>query len=200
MSVALPGPDGVVRCSWAVSNPLDIDYHDAEWGVPISGESAFFERVSLEGFQSGLSWLTILKKRPHFRAAFADFDVDTVAGFGAAAVERLLADTGIVRHRGKINATIVNARAIVGLRSSDGAVDGFEHLLRSFAPQRPVGYDETVSVESTALSKELKRRGFSFVGPTTMHAMMQAVGFFDPHHADCFRRGRATATDGGAAR
>lgn len=183
---ASPGPDGVVRCSWAHSHPLDISYHDAEWGVPIRGESAFFERMTLEGFQSGLSWLTILKKRPAFREAFAHFDVDTVARFEEADVERLLQDAGIVRHRGKITAALTNARAIVRLRQ---AGEGLEDLLRSFTPQRPVAYEETLSPESTALSKALKKQGFSFVGPTTMHAMMQAVGFFDPHHPECHRRG-----------
>lgn len=187
-----PGPDGVIRCPWAAVNPLDLAYHDAEWGVPIHGESAFFERMALEGFQSGLSWITILKKRPAFRTAFAEFDVDTVAGFDEADVARLLDDAGIVRHRGKIAATITNAGAIVALRSQGG----LEPLLRSFTPRRAVSYSETVSPESTALSKELKKRGFSFVGPTTMHAMMQAVGFFDPHHPDCHRRGSHHADDG----
>lgn len=193
MSSSLPGPDGVLRCHWAVANPLDVAYHDAEWGVPIHGESAFFERMSLEGFQSGLSWITILKKRPGFRAAFADFDADTVAGYDEADVERLLGDAGIVRHRGKITATISNAAAIVDLREQHGP-DALEELLRRFTPQRPVAYTETVSAESTALSKELKKQGFRFVGPTTMHALMQAVGFFDPHHPDCHRRGHATTS------
>lgn len=187
-----PGPDGITRCPWAAVNPLDLAYHDAEWGVPISGESAFFERMALEGFQSGLSWITILKKRPAFRAAFADFDVDTVAGFDEADVARLLADVGIVRHRGKIAATINNAGAIIALREHEG----LEPLLRSFTPRRAVAYTETASAESTALSKELKKRGFSFVGPTTMHAMMQAVGFFDPHHPDCHRHGSQPTHEG----
>ncbi len=184
----MPGPDGIMRCAWAVSHPLDLSYHDAEWGVPITGESAHLERLSLEGFQAGLSWLTILKKRPQFRAAFGDFDADRVAAFGEADIARLLSDAGIVRHRGKITAAIGNAAATVNLR----AEGGLEQLLKSFAPQRFVAYEETFSPESTALSQELKRRGFRFVGPTTMHAMMQATGFFDPHAEGCHRRGALT--------
>ncbi len=180
-----PGPDGIVRCHWAVSNPLDVEYHDAEWGVPIHGESAWFERLALEGFQSGLSWITILKKRPAFRAAFAGFDPDRVAGFNESDVVRLLEDAGIVRHRGKITATIKNAAAVVALR----AEGGLEALVLAHAPQREVDYFETASAESSVLSKELKRRGFGFVGPTTVHAMMQATGVFDPHARGCHRRG-----------
>ncbi len=185
MTSAVPGEDGVLRCPWAVGNPLDTAYHDAEWGVRIGGETAWFERLSLEGFQAGLSWITILKKRPAFREAFDGFDVDTVAGYGPGDVERLLGDAGIVRHRGKIEAVLGNARATVALRA-DG---GLEALLLSHAPSRPVAYEETFSPESTALSKDLKKRGFRFVGPTTVHALMQAGGIFDPHAPGCHRRG-----------
>lgn len=192
MTDTATGPDGVERCAWAV-HPLDVEYHDAEWGVPIAGERAFFERITLEGFQSGLSWLTILKKRPAFRTAFADFEVDAVAAFDEADTERLLADPGIVRHRGKITAAIRNAAAVRALR----AEGGLEEFLRAHTPQRPVAHTETVSEESTALSKALKERGFTFVGPTTMHAMMQACGFFDPHAPGCHRRGVVATTTRG---
>jgi len=186
---ALPGPDGVTRCHWAVASELDTAYHDAEWGVPVSGESAHLERLTLEGFQAGLSWITILRKRERFREVFAGFEADVVAGFGPDRVEELLADPGIVRHRGKIEAAVRNAAATVALRA-DG---GLESLIASYAPQRPVGYTETASAESTALSRELKRRGFTFVGPTTMHALMQALGAFDPHAEGCHRRGTRVA-------
>ena len=175
------------RCPWATSAPDYVEYHDQEWGTVLHGERELFERVSLEAFQSGLSWLIILRKRPGFRAAFADFDIDTVAGFGPADVERLLADTGIVRNRLKIEATISNARAI-----RDSVPEGFDELLWSYAPPKHVRPKRiadvpATSVESTALAKELKRRGFRFVGPTTAYAMMQATGIVDDHIATCFR-------------
>jgi len=163
------------------------DYHDREWGVPVSGEAAYLERLTLEAFQSGLSWSTILTKRPAFRAAFKDFDADAIAEFTDGDRARLMEDAGIVRNRLKIAAAITNARATVALRE-DG---GLERLVLSFAPEREVAATETVSPESTALSKALKKRGFVFVGPTTMHALMQAVGIFDPHDPACFRRGAA---------
>jgi DNA-3-methyladenine glycosylase I len=175
------------RCAWANSAPEYISYHDDEWGVPLHGERALFERVSLEAFQSGLSWLIILRKRPGFRAAFADFDLDTVAGYGESEVARLLADTGIVRNRAKIEATIGNARAV-----RDAVPEGLDALLWSFAPAehvRPVGLGDVpaTSVESTAMAKELKKRGFRFVGPTTAYAMMQATGMVDDHVTSCWR-------------
>jgi DNA-3-methyladenine glycosylase I len=181
-----PEPDRP-RCDWALSAPEYIAYHDDEWGRPLHGEGALFERLSLEAFQSGLSWLVILRKRPAFRAAFADFDVDTVAGFGAREVRRLLADAGIVRNRAKIEATIANARAVRA-----AVPEGLDDLLWSFAPSRHrrpkrLGDVPATSPESMAMAKELKRRGFRFVGPTTAYALMQATGMVDDHVASCWR-------------
>ncbi|MFN8068259.1 MAG: DNA-3-methyladenine glycosylase I [Mycolicibacterium insubricum] len=178
--------DDRTRCPWVLDGPeIYLDYHDREWGRPLHGQTALFERVSLEAFQSGLSWLTILRKRENFRAAFAGFDVDTVATFGDDDVARLLADAGIVRNRAKIEATIANARATLDLD-----VD-LSELLWSFAPParpRPatVGEVPAVTPESTALAKELRRRGFRFVGPTTAYALMQATGMVDDHVVDCW--------------
>ncbi|MFT4083462.1 MAG: DNA-3-methyladenine glycosylase I [Nocardioides sp.] len=162
------------------------EYHDNEWGRPVHGEAAHLERLTLEAFQSGLSWSTILAKRPAFRVAFAGFDADTVAGFTEEDQARLMQDASIVRNRLKIAAAVTNARATVALRSSGGLV----RLIGDHAPTREVDPAETVSAESLALSKALKRHGFAFVGPTTMHALMQAIGLFDPHEPTCFRRGR----------
>jgi DNA-3-methyladenine glycosylase I len=186
--------DGRVRCGWAsFSGPRSAttdsamyrDYHDTEWGRPLRGSQALFERVSLEAFQSGLSWLTILKKRDNFRKAFEGFDAARVATFTERDVERLMGDAGIVRNRAKIDATIANARAIENLD-----VD-FSELLWSFAPPpRPRPKDlsavPATSVESTAMARELKRRGFAFVGPTTAYALMQATGMVDDHVASCW--------------
>lgn len=180
------GEDGVARCPWAGGPGPMRDYHDTEWGNPVSGESAYLERLTLEAFQSGLSWSTILAKRPAFRDAFAGFDAEAVAAYDAADVERLMADARIVRNRRKIEATLVNARATVDLRG-DG---GLEQLVLGVAPDHPPAPTATTSPESVALSKELKRRGFAFVGPTTMFALMQAVGIFDPHLPGCHRSGR----------
>jgi DNA-3-methyladenine glycosylase I len=175
------------RCGWATSAPEYLAYHDDEWGRPLHGERALFERLSLEAFQSGLSWLVILRKRPAFRAAFRDFDVEEVAGFDDADVARLLADAGIVRNRAKIEATISNARAA---RAS--VPEGLDELLWSFAPterSRPASLSDVpaTSAESVAMAKELKRRGFRFVGPTTDYALMQATGIVDDHVATCWR-------------
>jgi len=176
------------RCDWATSAPEYIAYHDDEWGTPLHGEASLFERMSLEAFQSGLSWLIILRKRPAFRRAFADFEVDAVAAFGADDVERLLADAGIVRNRAKIEATIANARAVRA-----AAPEGLDDLLWSFAPTGPRARPQTLaevpatSPESKAMAKELKRRGFRFVGPTTAYALMQATGMVDDHVATCWR-------------
>jgi DNA-3-methyladenine glycosylase I len=174
------------RCGWANSTPDYVTYHDEEWGVPLHGEVALFERLSLEAFQSGLSWLTILRKRENFRKAFAKFNPKRVAAFGADDVARLMADTGIIRNRAKIDATIANARAIADL---DIPLD---KLLWSFAPDdhvRPATLADVPAVtpESKAMAKELKRRGFRFVGPTTCYAMMQATGMVDDHVATCWR-------------
>ena len=184
----LPGPDGCPRCPWAVSAAgaqLYLDYHDREWGRPVRGDRALYERLCLEGFQAGLSWLTILRKRPAFRAAFAGFDPQLVASYGEEDVERLLADAGIVRNRAKITAAVANARAVLGL--GEGGLDA---LLWSHAPParpRPASPAQVpaVTAESAALARELKRRGFRFVGATTVYALMQACGLVDDHLAGC---------------
>jgi DNA-3-methyladenine glycosylase I len=189
--------DDRVRCGWGSSTPDYAAYHDDEWGVPLRGETAMFERISLEAFQSGLSWLIILRKRPGFRAAFAGFDPAAVAAFGAADRERLLADVGIVRNRLKIDATIANARAVLELDTP------LDELLWSFAPAshtRPASLADVpaTSPESVAMAKALKKRGFRFVGPTTCYALMQATGIVDDHIADCWRA-RDVARSGGCA-
>ncbi|QGN58158.1 DNA-3-methyladenine glycosylase I [Nostocoides sp. HKS02] len=190
MSGLVVGPDGVTRCAWAGSTPDYLVYHDTEWGVPVHGEQALYERLTLEAFQSGLSWLTILRKRDAFRAAFAGFDPEAVAAFDDADRQRLLADAGIVRNRLKIDAAIRNAAAVVALRE----VGGLEALMWSHAPadHRPPASVEDLratSPESVALAKALKRAGFVFVGPTTMYAAMQACGLVDDHLAGCYRAG-----------
>lgn len=189
-SGAVVGEDGLARCGWAVSHPLNLHYHDTEWGMPVRGEQGLYERIMLEAFQSGLSWLTILAKRPAFRAAFADFDPNVVARFSDDDIDRLMRDAGIVRNRAKINAARTNARATVALR----AEGGLDELVWSHKPDTtpsPRVLDEvpTVSPESKALAKALKARGFVFVGPTTAHALMEAVGLIDTHLIGCFRRG-----------
>lgn len=182
------GDDGVPRCPWAMSDPLSRAYHDAEWGCRVHGESAYLERLTLEAFQSGLSWRTILAKRPAFREAFAAFDADVVAAYDDSDRSRLLADAGIVRNRLKVEAAITNAAATVTLRESGG----LEAYVRGFAPAvPPEPQAATTSPESVALSKGLKKQGFVFVGPTTMHALMEAIGLFDPHLPGCHRRGSA---------
>ena len=180
------GADGRARCGWGVSAPEYVDYHDDEWGVVLHGQAELFERMSLESFQSGLSWLTILRKRPAFRAAFAGFDPERVARFDGADFDRLMADAAIVRNRAKINATINNARLAADL--------DLDALLWSFAPDpagrsRPATMADVpaVTAESKAMARELKRRGFSFVGPTTCYALMQATGMVDDHVAGCWR-------------
>jgi len=183
------GEDGRRRCWWGGSTPDYFVYHDEEWGRPVTDDRGIYERIVLEGFQSGLSWLTILRKRESFRAAFAGFDIETVAGFGARDVRRLLADAGIVRHRGKIEAAIANARAAADLDVPLARVV-WEHAPRgrTRAP-RELADVPAVTPESTALSKELKRRGFRFVGPTTAYAAMQACGIVNDHLAGCWVRG-----------
>jgi DNA-3-methyladenine glycosylase I len=166
------------RCSWVTADPIYIDYHDTEWGKPITGEDALFERISLEGFQAGLSWLTILKRREGFREAFLGFKIYEVAKLSEQDVELLLTNEGIIRHRGKIQAVINNARIIKEQNIS------LEKLIQKRAPTED-RRNLTVSAESTALSKELRGLGFNFVGPTTMHAMMQAIGIIDDHEDSC---------------
>ena len=189
MTGPVAGDDGVLRCPWGASPPLR-DYHDTEWGLPVRGESALFERLCLEGFQAGLSWLTILNKRARYREVFEGFDVDRVAAFTDDDVERLLADPGIVRNRAKIEAARRNARATIVLREEGG----LEQFVAGFAPaETPQPRDTSElpgsSAESLTLSRALKKRGFSFVGPTTMYALMEATGLVDTHLVDCFRRG-----------
>ena len=189
------GADGLARCSWGASTPDYVRYHDVEWGVPVHGEHELFERITLEAFQSGLSWLTILRKRPAFRVAFAGFDPEVVAGYGPDDVQRLLADAGIVRNRAKVLAAVTNARAVLGLR--DTVPGGLDALVWSFAaPDRPaprgLGDVPAVTPESTALARLLKKHGFAFVGPTTAYAAMQACGLVDDHLAGCLARGRGT--------
>ncbi len=190
------GSDGLPRCGWVGSAPEYLRYHDEEWGRPVHGEAALFERISLEAFQSGLSWLTILRKREGFRAAFAGFDPEVVAAFGEADVERLLADPGIVRNRAKILAAVANARATLALRDTvDGGLDA---LVWSFAPEpgRPAPATladvPATTADSIALAKALKRHGLVFVGPTTAYAAMQACGLVDDHLAGCHVRAALT--------
>jgi DNA-3-methyladenine glycosylase I len=190
VTAAVVGADGVGRCPWGAGDGLLAAYHDAEWGRELRGQDALFERISLEAFQSGLSWLVVLRKRPAFRAAFAGFDPEAVAAFGDDDVARLLADAGIVRNRAKIEATIANARAVLGLAERGEDLDT---LLWSFAPPPraapPAGFEDVPATtpESAAMAKALRARGFRFVGPTTCYALMQATGMVDDHVAGCFR-------------
>ncbi|WP_326767665.1 DNA-3-methyladenine glycosylase I [Streptomyces sp. NBC_01591] len=184
-------PDGGLRCPWGLSTEDYLAYHDTEWGRPVHGDDALFERLCLEAFQSGLSWLTILRRREGFRSAFAGFKIPAVAEFTDADKERLLADAGIIRNRAKIEATLANARVLAGWDA--GELDG---LIWSHAPDpagrpapRTIGDVLAVTPESTALAKDLKKRGLRFVGPTTAYALMQACGLVDDHLADCVARG-----------
>jgi DNA-3-methyladenine glycosylase I len=185
-------PDGRRRCWWGASNPDYVGYHDEEWGRPVTDDRGIYERMVLEGFQSGLSWLTILRKRENFRAAFRDFEIERVARFGARDLDRLLADAGIVRHRGKIEAAMANAKAAAAMHD---AGESLAELFWSYAPggrrraPRTPADLPPVTPESTALSKELKRRGFRFVGPTTGYAAMQACGVVNDHLSGCWVRG-----------
>ena len=183
------GADGVARCWWADSAPEYRAYHDTEWGFPVADDVRLFEKLSLEGFQAGLSWLTILRKREAFRRAFAEFDYERVAGFDQADVARLLDDAGIVRHRGKIEAVINNARAAVELVAAEGSL---AHYVWSYEPANRVGgldraglAELALTDDSKALAKDLKRRGWRFVGPTTVYAFMQAMGLVNDHLEGC---------------
>ncbi|QIM17440.1 DNA-3-methyladenine glycosylase I [Leucobacter insecticola] len=181
----------LIRAGWANTDPLLRDYYDREWGMPVRDETGLFERLALESFQAGLSWITILRRREGFRAAFAGFEVDRVAEFDAARVDALMLDTGIIRNRRKIEATVQNARAVQRLRESGTE---FSELIWSFQPDvSPVPRDDsevpTTSEEALALSKELKRRGFTFVGPTMIYALMTAIGMVDVHLLGSHRRG-----------
>jgi DNA-3-methyladenine glycosylase I len=182
--------DGLRRPPWAVDNALLREYYDTEWGMPVRDERGLFERVSLEAFQSGLSWLIVLQKREAFRKAFRNFEPDVVAKFGARDVERLLADSGIIRNRAKIDATINNAQAAIALRKDGGLVEFIWSFKPTVTPApRTVAEIPTTSDESIALSKALRKRGFKFVGPTTMFALMEAAGIVDTHLVDSHRRG-----------
>ena len=189
-SQVVVGADGIARCPWGASTPDYMAYHDQEWGRPVTGDDRLFERLTLEAFQSGLSWLTILRKRDNFRSAFANFSIEVVAGFGPADVDRLMADAGIVRNRGKIAAAVTNARAARDLPQ------GLSRLAWSFAPPprraapKALADIPAVTAESTALAKALKKSGFAFVGPTTAYALMQATGMVDDHLAGCVARSR----------
>lgn len=183
------GEDGRVRCWWPGADPDYVRYHDEDWGTPMHGDQELFELLCLEGFQAGLSWITILRKRPAFRAAFDGFDPEVVAAYGDDDIARLMADAGIVRNRLKVDATITNARATVGLRDSGG----LEDFIRRFAPEQQPAPEHTgqmvsTSPESVALSKALKKAGFAFVGPTTMYALMEATGLVNDHLVGCHRR------------
>jgi DNA-3-methyladenine glycosylase I len=184
-------PDGVARCWWGASDELYRHYHDTEWGRPVGDDRTLFEKLSLEGFMAGLSWLTILRKREHFRAAFANFEADAIASFGPSDVERLLADAGIVRHRGKIEAVINNARRCRELREEFGSLATYAWSFEPRASARPPSLDHetligvTFSPEAKAMSRDLKRRGWSFVGPTTVYSFMEAMGIVNDHLAGC---------------
>lgn len=181
--------DGRQRCWWCGDDPLYVAYHDSEWGRPVHDDVRLFEKICLEGFQAGLSWLTILRKREHFRRAFAGFDIARVASFGPADIERLVADAGIVRHRGKIASAVNNAQRYADLATEFGSLDAF---VWSFAASAPAGDEAapsgipTYTSASTRLSKELKQRGWTFVGPTTMYAFMQSVGVVNDHLKGCW--------------
>jgi len=186
MSTTVLGPDGRLRCQWCAATPDYLHYHDKEWGFPVADDRRLFEKLSLEAFQSGLSWRTILAKRENFRAAFQNFDIDAVAGFGAGDVERLLGDAGIVRHRGKIEAVIQDARCAQELMAREGSLAAYvwRYEARHAAPFQSA----STSLASVAMSKDLKKRGWKFVGPTTVYAFMQAMGLINDHAEDCVIR------------
>jgi DNA-3-methyladenine glycosylase I len=198
-----PGPDGKPRCYWGVSTPDYVDYHDREWGFPVVDDRRLFEKLCLEGFQSGLSWLTILRKREAFRAAFAQFDPAVVARFGARDVKRMLGDAAIIRHRGKIESTINNAARALELVEEHGSLATYVWTFLPSAKDRPKKITRaalrklTQSPASVALSKDLKKRGWTYVGPTTVYAFMQAMGLVDDHLEGCVIRPLAEAARAG---
>jgi DNA-3-methyladenine glycosylase I len=191
MSTTVTGPDGKPRCRWCAAAPEFFAYHDAEWGFPVADDRRLFEKLSLEGFQSGLSWRTILAKRENFRAAFRNFEFERVARFGPRDVERLLEDEGIVRHRGKIEAVINNAKRALELVKREGSLAAY--IWRFEPDAKTLGKPQTVSTSaaSIALSKDLKKQGWAFVGPTTVYAFMQAMGLVNDHVEDCVIRAKA---------
>ena len=188
MSTTIAGPDGKSRCHWCGTAPEFLDYHDAEWGFPVSDDYRLFEKLCLEGFQSGLSWRTILAKRENFRAAFHNFDFDRIARFTQRDVDRLLTNEGIVRHRGKIEAVINNARRAKELVKSEGSLAAFIWRYEPDKNQLAIPQSVSTSAESIALSKDLKKLGWKFVGPTTVYAFMQAMGLINDHVEDCVIR------------
>ena len=193
-SGVVAGDDGIARCWWCVGDPLYENYHDLEWGRPVADDPQIFEKLCLEGFQSGLSWLTILRKRDNFRKAFKSFDIRTVARFNARSVERLLLDAGIVRNRAKIEATIGNARRCLALVEEFGSLATYVWSFEPDGDARPKRLDRaahmemTTSEEATDMSKDLKKRGWSFVGPTTLYSMMESIGLVNDHLSDCALR------------
>jgi DNA-3-methyladenine glycosylase I len=200
------GDDGIVRCFWAGSDPLYLEYHDREWGFPVADDQRLFEKICLEGFQSGLSWLTILRKRNNFRKAFKNFDFRAVSRFRSRDVDRLLGDAGIVRHRGKIESTINNARRARELQGEEGSLAAFFWRFEPEPSARPRRLSWRVLKQmaktpgSTAMSRDLKRRGWTFVGPTTAYALMQAMGLVNDHLEGCAIRERAERARAGFRR
>jgi len=188
MSTTIPGPDGKPRCRWCAATPDYLHYHDTEWGFPVADDRRLFEKLSLEGFQSGLSWRTILAKRENFRAAFHGFHFDRVARYTGRDVARLLKDEGIVRHRGKIEAVVNNARQALEMVAREGSLAAFVWRYEPASRKGAKAQLVSTSPESIALSKELKKRGWKFVGPTTVYAFMQAMGMVDDHAPDCVIR------------
>ncbi len=191
MSATIPGPDGRPRCRWCAAAPEFFAYHDAEWGFPVGDDQRLFEKLCLEAFQSGLSWRTILAKRENFRAAFHGFAIDRVAAFTDDDVARLLTDAGIVRHRGKIEAVINNARRAQELIAAEGSLAAYVWRFEPDPATRPPPQSATTSAESVAMSKDLKKRGWAFVGPTTVFAFMQAMGLINDHADGCAIRAEA---------
>ncbi len=192
MTDAVPGPDGLPRCRWSLS-PDELPYHDTEWGFPVDDDRRLFEKVCLEGFQSGLSWRTILVKRPAFRAAFADFDTAVVAAYDERDVARLLGDAGIVRHRGKIEATVNNAARALELVEEKGSLAAYFWAFEPAADELAAPQTLTTSPAAIAMAKDLKKRGWRFVGPTTAFAFMQAMGLVNDHVAGCVTREQVAA-------
>jgi DNA-3-methyladenine glycosylase I len=190
MSATIAGPDGKLRCRWCGAAPEFLDYHDTEWGFPVSDDHRLFEKLSLEGFQSGLSWRTILAKRENFRARFYDFDFDRIARFTRRDLDRLLKDEGIVRHRGKIEAVVNNARRAQELVTQEGSLAAFLWRYEPDTEQLAKPQTASTSAESLALSKDLKKQGWKFVGPTTLYAFMQAMGLINDHVEDCVIRAK----------
>lgn len=197
MDKTLPGPDGRPRCRWCAAAPEFPHYHDTEWGFPVADDRRLFEKLCLEGFQSGLSWRTILAKRENFRAAFQGFDIDKVAGFGAGDVERLLADAGIVRHRGKIEAVINNAGRARDLIAAEGSLAAYFWRHEPAADETSPPLSASTSPTSVKLSKDLLKRGWKFVGPTTVYAFMQAMGLINDHAEGCVIRAEVTKARAG---